>query len=102
MPETKRSCFEKLTDRQNIEVIEELIKFAKQIDAATKCGEELGLTDDEIAFYDALAANESAMTAKSDEKLKVIAAWADHAGDEERDHRLDPSRKRPRQGQGDD
>jgi hypothetical protein len=36
-------------------------------------GEELGLTDDEIAFYDALATNESALTAIGDDKLKVIA-----------------------------
>ena len=42
------------------EVIEELIRLAKEMDAATKRGEDLGLTDDEIAFYDALAANESA------------------------------------------
>ncbi len=42
------------------EVIEELITLAKDMDAATKRGEELGLNEDEIAFYDALAANESA------------------------------------------
>ena len=34
----------------------------------------MGLTDDEKAFYDALAANESALTAMGDYKLKVIAA----------------------------
>ncbi len=56
------------------EVIEELIRLAKEMDAATKRGEELGLTDDEIAFYDALATNESAITAMGDDKLKVIAA----------------------------
>lgn len=55
------------------EVIEELIKLAKEMDAATKRGAELGLTDDEIAFYDALAANESAVKAMGDDKLKVIA-----------------------------
>lgn len=37
-------------------------------------GEDLGLTDDEVAFYDALAVNESAVSAMGDEKLKVIAA----------------------------
>ncbi len=52
----------------------ELIERAKEIDAATKRGEDLGLTDDEIAFYDALAANESAVKAMGDDKLKVIAA----------------------------
>ncbi len=57
-----------------LEVIEELIKLAKEMDAATKRGEELGLTDDEVAFYDALAANESAVLALGDDQLKVIAA----------------------------
>ncbi len=57
-----------------MEVIEELIRLAKELDAATKRGETLGLTDDEVAFYDALAANESAVKAMGDEKLKVIAA----------------------------
>ena len=55
-------------------VIEELIKLAKEMDAATKRGHDLGLTDDEVAFYDALAANESAVQAMGDAKLKVIAA----------------------------
>ena len=57
-----------------LEVLEELIKLAKELDAATKRGEDLGLTDDEVAFYDALAANESAVKAMGDDKLKVIAA----------------------------
>lgn len=55
------------------EVIEELIRLAKEMEAAQKRGEELGLNDDEIAFYDALATNESALTAMGDDKLKVIA-----------------------------
>ncbi len=57
-----------------LQVIEELIKLAKELDAASKAGEEMGLTEDEKAFYDALAANESALTAMGDDKLKVIAA----------------------------
>ncbi len=57
-----------------MQVIEELIKLAKDLDAATKRGEDMGLTDDEVAFYDALAANDSAVTAMGDAKLKVIAA----------------------------
>ncbi len=57
-----------------MEVIEELIKLAKEMDAATKRGEDLGLTDDEVAFYDALAVNNSAVKAMGDGKLKVIAA----------------------------
>lgn len=56
------------------EVIEELIKLAKQMDAATKAGKDLGLTDDEKAFYDALAANESAVKAMGSAELRVIAA----------------------------
>jgi type I restriction enzyme R subunit len=56
------------------EVIEELIKLAKEMDAATKRGEDLGLNDEEIAFYDALAANESAVQAMGNDELKVIAA----------------------------
>ena len=57
-----------------MQVLEELIKLAKEMDAATKRGEDLGLTDDEVAFYDALAANASAVEALGDDKLKVIAA----------------------------
>jgi len=57
-----------------MEVIEELIKLAKEMDVATKRGVDLGLTDDEVAFYDALAMNESAVQAMGDDKLKVIAA----------------------------
>ena len=56
------------------EVIEELITIAKELDAASKRGESLGLSVDEVAFYDALAANDSAMAAMGDAKLKVIAA----------------------------
>ena len=56
------------------EVIEELVKLAKQMRAANQKGVDLGLNEDEVAFYDALAANESAIKAMGDEKLKVIAA----------------------------
>ena len=55
------------------EVIEELIKLAKEMDAATKRGKDLGLNEDEIAFYDALAANESAVQAMGSAELRVIA-----------------------------
>ncbi len=57
-----------------VEVIEELIKLAKELDAATKAGKEMGLSEDEKAFYDALAANESAVRALGVPELKVIAA----------------------------
>ena len=56
------------------EVIEELIKLAKQLSAADQRGVDLGLTSEEIAFYDALATNESAVQAMGDDKLRVIAA----------------------------
>ena len=56
------------------EVIEELIKLAKQLSAANKRGVDLGLNEDEVAFYDALAANESAVKAMGNDELKVIAA----------------------------
>ena len=49
-------------------------KTPEDIYAATKAGKEMGLTDDEKAFYDALAANDSAVTAMGDDKLKLIAA----------------------------
>ena len=56
------------------EVIEELIKLAKQLSAADQRGVDLGLTNEEIAFYDALANNESAVQAMGDQKLRLIAA----------------------------
>ena len=46
-----------------VEAVEELIKPAKEMDATTKRGDDLGLTDDQVAFYDALAVNESAVRA---------------------------------------
>jgi len=55
------------------EVIDELIRIAKELAAASTRGAALGLTDDEIAFYDALATNDSAVQAMGDVKLKVIA-----------------------------
>jgi type I restriction enzyme, R subunit len=57
-----------------MKVIEELIRLAKELDAATKRAEDLGLTEDEIAFYDALATNESAVRALGVPELKLIAA----------------------------
>ena len=56
------------------EVIEELIKLAKEISADDTAANRLGLTADEKAFYDALAANASAVQAMGDDKLKLIAA----------------------------
>jgi len=54
-------------------VIEELIALAKQMREAAKRGEELGLTEDEVAFYDALEVNDSAVKVLGDENLRLIA-----------------------------
>lgn len=56
------------------EIIEELIKLAKDLEAAQHRGEELGLNEEEFAFYTALADNTSARHVMGDDKLKVIAA----------------------------
>jgi type I restriction enzyme R subunit len=58
---------------ETAQVIEELIAMAKKFRAVAERGEELGLTEDEIRFYDALADNESAVRELSDETLKKIA-----------------------------
>jgi type I restriction enzyme R subunit len=55
------------------QVIEELIKLAKEMRKAQQRGENLGMTDDEIAFYDALEVNDSAVKVLGDETLKTIA-----------------------------
>jgi type I restriction enzyme, R subunit len=55
------------------EVLQELIQLAKDIRTARARGEDSGLSDDEIAFYDALAENESAVQVLGDSKLKLIA-----------------------------
>ena len=58
---------------ETAQVIEELIEMAKKFRAAAERGDELGLTENEIRFYDALADNESAVRELSDEILKKIA-----------------------------
>lgn len=55
------------------QVIEELIQMAKEFQEALKRNDELGLQPDEVAFYDALANNESAVRELGDETLKKIA-----------------------------
>ena len=55
------------------QVIEELIKLAHEMREADARGERLGLSDDELAFYDALATNDSAVLVLGDEQLRVIA-----------------------------
>ncbi len=55
------------------EIIDELIRIAKEINAADKRGDKLGLTEDELAFYDALEINDSAVKVLGDEQLREIA-----------------------------
>jgi type I site-specific restriction-modification system R (restriction) subunit len=55
------------------EVIEELIRLAKEMREVVNRGADLGLNDDEIAFYDALAVNASAVQVMGVDELKVIA-----------------------------
>jgi len=58
---------------QTAQVIEELIGLAKQMREEAAKGAELGLTEDEVAFYDALGVNDSAVQVLGDETLKSIA-----------------------------
>jgi type I restriction enzyme R subunit len=54
-------------------VIEELVGLARDMREASKRGEKLNLTDDEVAFYDALEVNDSAVKVLGDENLRIIA-----------------------------
>jgi type I restriction enzyme R subunit len=75
--------FEELLDKaikaytnKNIEaaeVIQQLIELAKKMQEEQKRGAKLNLTEDEVAFYDALADNESAREVLGDETLKTMA-----------------------------
>ena len=58
---------------QSAQVIEELIAMAKEFREAALRGEALGLNDSELAFFDALADNESAVSELGDDILKKIA-----------------------------
>ena len=55
------------------QVIEELIALARDMREANARGERLGLSDDELAFYDALETNDSAVQVLGDETLRDIA-----------------------------
>ena len=55
------------------QVIEELIELAREMREAGARGERLGLSDDELAFYDALGTNDSAVAVLGDETLRTIA-----------------------------
>ncbi|MBT9456093.1 MAG: type I restriction endonuclease subunit R [Burkholderiaceae bacterium] len=58
---------------ETAQVMEELVAMAKKFREAAKRGEQLGLSEDEVRFYDALANNESAVRELTDETLKKIA-----------------------------
>ena len=58
---------------ETAQVMEELIAMAKKFREAANRGDQLGLGDDEVKFYDALANNESAVRELQDETLKKIA-----------------------------
>ena len=55
------------------QVIAALVDLAKNMRAAQERGENLGLTDDEVAFYDALEVNDSAVKVLGDDNLRLIA-----------------------------
>ena len=55
------------------QVIEELIELAREMREANERGERLGLSEDELAFYDALETNDSAVQVLGDETLRIIA-----------------------------
>ena len=58
---------------ETAKVIEELIALAKEMREAAARGAELGLSDDEVAFYDALEVNDSAVKVLGDDALRTIA-----------------------------
>lgn len=55
------------------EVIDELIKIAQDLKKADMRSLEMGLSSDELAFYDALSLNDSATEVLGDEQLRIIA-----------------------------
>ena len=58
---------------ETAQVIEELIALAKELNAARERGERSGLREDELAFYDALETNDSAVAILGDDALRAIA-----------------------------
>jgi len=58
---------------ETMQVIEELIKLAKEMREADKRGDDLGLSTEELAFYDALETNDSAVAVLGDEILSTLA-----------------------------
>ena len=58
---------------ETVKIIEELINLARQIDEANRRGEDLGLTEEEIAFYDALETDDNAVKVLGNDTLRTIA-----------------------------
>ncbi len=71
LDETLRRYHNRAVD--SVQVIEELIALAKDISAETARGAELGLNNEELAFYDALAENGSARELMAHEQLRLLA-----------------------------
>ena len=57
----------------SLEMIQELIDMAKDMKASAQRGDDLGLSEEELAFYDALAQNQSALDVLGNEELRQIA-----------------------------
>ena len=57
----------------SLEMIQELIDLAKEIQASSSRGDDLGMNQEEMAFYDALSQNNSAVEVMGNDDLKIIA-----------------------------
>lgn len=57
----------------SLEMIQELIDMAKDLKASVQRGDDLGLSTEELAFYDALSQNESAVDVLGSDELRKIA-----------------------------
>jgi type I restriction enzyme R subunit len=58
---------------ETAQIIDELIKLAKEMREASRRGEKIGLSEEELAFYDALEVNDNAVKVLGDDTLKTIA-----------------------------
>jgi len=78
------------------QVIEELVALAREMRDAKARGEALGLSEDEMAFYDALETNDSAVKVNGRRYPAGNRPRAGRDGAQQHHDRLDPSRERPR------
>ena len=95
LDETMRRYHNRAVD--SLQVIDELIALARDIDRSKRLGAELGLTAEEMAFYTALAENGSAREMMRVEDLRVLAQQLDRSNPRLADDRLDPQRVCSRQ-----